>query len=52
VVLANDEQLLARRSVVTRTDVLKASVYNIEAVDNGKANRFGTLYDATTHFKA
>ncbi len=49
VVLSNDEQFLARCSVVAGADVAHAAVAYIEAVDNGEAEGSGTLNDAATH---
>src|SRR5262245_9295626 len=37
VVLANNQQLLARRSIVARTNIRHPSVADIKALDNGEA---------------
>ena len=49
VVLPNDQQFLARRSVVAWVNIAQAVVADIEAFDNTETERTGTLDDATTH---
>ena len=50
VVLANDQKLLARRSVVARADVVRPPVGNSKTIDDSEAKRFGALDDAATHW--
>ena len=47
-VLTNDQQLLARCSIVARSDVAHPAIADIEAFHNGEAKRFRAL-DDTTH---
>jgi hypothetical protein len=49
VVLPNNQQFLARRSVVARADVVHPPVGNIKTIDYGEAKWFGALGDTTTH---
>src|SRR5262249_5171737 len=48
-VLPNDKQFLARRTVVARGDVAHAAIADIQALHNGEAKRPRTLDDAATH---
>jgi hypothetical protein len=48
-VLPNNQQLLARRSIVARRDIAHAAIADIEPFDNGEAERPRILDDTTTH---
>src|SRR5262249_9336793 len=49
VVLPNDKQFLARRSVVARGDVAHAAIADIQALHNGEAKRPRALDHTSTH---
>ena len=48
-VLPNDQQFLARRSIVAGDDVAHLAVTDIEAVNNSEAKGSGTLDDTSAH---
>jgi hypothetical protein len=49
VVLPNDQQLVAQRSIVAGTDVAHPAIADIKSFDNGEAKGPGTLDDTATH---
>jgi hypothetical protein len=51
VVLSNDEELLARPSIVARPDIAHAAVPAIQPLDDGKAKWSRALDHAATHIK-
>ena len=48
-VLPNDQQPLARSSIVARANIAHAAVADIKAFNNGEAEGSGTLDDTSTH---
>jgi hypothetical protein len=48
-VLPNNQQVLARSSVVAGAEVAHPPVSDIETIDNGEAEGSRSLDDATTH---
>jgi len=48
-VLSNDEQLLARCSIVTTADIAHAAIADIQPFHDAEAKRPGALNDAATH---
>ena len=49
VVLPNDEQFLAWRSIVATRHISQPAVADIKALDNGEAQRLRALNNTTTH---
>ena len=49
VVLTNDQQFLARCSIVAWANIAHAAIADVEALNDGEAERARTLNDATTH---
>jgi hypothetical protein len=49
VVFPNDQQLLARCSIVARGDLAHAAIADIQALDDGEAKRSRALDDTTAH---
>ena len=52
VVLADDQQFLARSSIVAAGDVTQPAIADIKPLDNREAKRAGTLNDATAHWSS
>ena len=48
-VLPNDQQLLARRSIVAGANVAHPAIADVKAFNNGEAKGSGTLDDTATH---
>ena len=48
-VLPNDQQFLARRSIVARANVAHPAVADIDTFNNREPKRPGTLDDTATH---
>jgi hypothetical protein len=51
VVLSDDQQFLAWRSIVPGADVAQAAIADIKTFNDGEAERSGTLDDTATHSK-